>query len=95
MLAAIFDESKKRRRIVNIRVKCKHTFAHARFVMFEQVNGARAVVTAAAARNAIGAREIGWGKEWVEWHRAISHRTTHGRPATQGRSMLRPCAIPW
>jgi hypothetical protein len=72
-IAAIFDESKKWRRTINVCVKCKHAFAHARFVGLEKVNGARAVVTAAAARNAIGTGEIGRSNKRFEWqHHRLS-----------------------
>ena len=72
-VSRILHETPTRRRVIFIRVDCKHFFSHTRVVALEEMHGARQVMTAATARDAIAAGRIRNAFDPRQHHTAIGH----------------------
>ena len=73
-LAAVIHETEERRPVIELGVKLESARAHALLVQFEEVDGARAVVTAPAARDTIASVRIGHLQNGFDRHPQSSCR---------------------
>jgi hypothetical protein len=72
-VSRILHETPTGRRVIFIRVDCKHFFSHTRVVALEEMHGSRRVMAAATARNAIAAGRIRNAFDRRQHHTAIGH----------------------